>query len=352
MSSTAAEAERSGKEEADVSVVLCAYDEQRFDDLLAAVRSVQQQSTAPREIIVAIDNNPALLKRLRASAPEVMAVESTGVRGAGAARNCGVSHASGAIVAFLDDDAIAMPGWIDRATAAFTDGRVLGVGGTIRPSWKTVRPRWMAHEFYWTMGCTYPGLPTARAPVRNLIAANMFVRRDAFLELDGFLAGFGKTGARSGTDETELCIRANQRWPEAVWLHDPEVAVMHSVPESRTRVGYFLTRCYDEGRAKASIVALRGGRDGLSSERTYTTRILPRGFLRGLKEAALGGDLSGAARSLSIAGGLAATLAGYAVGRIATHRPSRGTLPATSPAAKDAVNGLCGPGASVGERSS
>jgi glycosyltransferase involved in cell wall biosynthesis len=279
---------------------------------------------AAREIIVVIDNNPELLARVRDSMPDVIAVENTAAPGAGAARNCGVNRATGSIVAFLDDDATATTGWIERATTAFVDARVLGVGGTIEPVWDAEPPRWMAPEFYWTVGCTYPGLPTSPAPVRNLIATNMFVRREAFLALGGFRAGFGKTGARSGTEETDLCIRASQRWPGAIWLYDPAVAVRHRVPRSRSGLRYFISRCHDEGVAKASIVGFVGGQDGLASERVYTIQTLPRGFVQGLRAAGLGRDLTGIARSVSIVVGLSATATGYLVGKAALQhgRPS------------------------------
>ncbi len=299
--------------------MICAYTEQRWDELLAAVRSVQGQSVAAREIIVVIDNNPALLARVREALPNVIAEENSGGRGAGQARNRAVGLAGGSIIAFLDDDAVATPEWIERATAAFENPQVIGVGGTIEPIWEEGRPRWMAEEFYWTLGCTYPGLPTEPAPIRNLIAANMFVRREAFLELGGFRAGFGKTGTRSGTEETDLCIRANQRWPESIWLYDPAVAVRHRVSASRSRLSYFVSRCYDEGIAKASIVEFVGGRDGLAAERFYTARTLPRGFVRGVTTG-LRGDVAGIARSASIVVGLAATVAGYLVGGVALRR--------------------------------
>jgi glycosyltransferase involved in cell wall biosynthesis len=313
---------------ADVSVVLCAYTEERWEDLLAAVGSIREQSVAAREVIVAIDHNPKLLARVREAMPDVIAVENTGGQGAGDARNCGVKLASGSIVAFLDDDAVAAPGWIEHAATAFENPRVLGVGGTIEPAWDAEPPRWMPEEFYWTVGCTYPGLPTARAPVRNLIATNMFVRRETLLELGGFRAGFGKNGARSGAEETDLCIRASQRWPEGIWLYDPAVAISHRVPGGRSRLSYFVSRCYDEGVAKASIVGFVGAHDGLASEREYTARTLPKGFLKGLGATCLGHDAAGVARSLSIVVGLAATVTGYVRGKATLRRahPRTGEL--------------------------
>jgi glycosyltransferase involved in cell wall biosynthesis len=332
----------------DVSVVLCAYTELRWNDLLAAVKSVREQSLPAKEIIVAIDNNPTLLARVRESMPDVIAIENAGGRGAGEARNRGVNLASGSIVAFLDDDAVASPGWIEQATRAFADPWVLGVGGTIEPAWDGEPPRWMAPEFYWTVGCTYPGLPTAPAAIRNLIANNMFVRRDAFLELGGFRAGFGKTDARSGAEETDLCIRASQRWPQDIWLYDPAVTVRHRVPPSRSRLSYFTSRCYDEGVAKASIVKFVGGQDGLAAERVYTSKTLPKGFGQGLKDAILGRDAAGIARSASIVIGLAATIVGYMSGQVTLQlRRAAAEHPSGRPRARSASGATEGGGVLV-----
>jgi glycosyltransferase involved in cell wall biosynthesis len=297
-----------------VSVVICAYDSGRLEQLRAAVASVQRQSVPPLELIVVVDNNPELLGRVRAELPAVTSLELTGPRGAGSARNLGVAAASGAVVAFIDDDALAFRDWIERALAWFSEPQVIGVGGAIHPAWEQ-RPRWMAEEFHWTVGCTYPGLPTRAAPVRNLIATNMFLRREAFVELAGFREDFGKTGTRSGTEETDLCIRASQRWPGKVWLYDPSVAVTHRVPRARSTVRYFLSRCYDEGVAKAAIVGFLGGHDGLSAERAYTRSTLPRGLARALGASVRERDGWGLARAMSIAAGLAAAAVGYAAGR-------------------------------------
>jgi glycosyltransferase involved in cell wall biosynthesis len=299
------------------SVVICAFADERLRCLQEAVASAREQTVAPREIVVVIDHNAELLARARRSLGDATVLANTGAPGAGEARNTGAAASSGAVLAFLDDDACAAPDWNERALAAFAHEGVLGVGGTIEPAWERGSPRWFPREFNWTVGCTYPGLPTTSAPVRNLIAANMFVSRSVFERLGGFRSGFGKQGQRSRPEETDLCLRANARWPEGVWLHDPAVRVRHRVPAARGRRRYFLVRCYNEGLGKAALARYLDSSAALATERHYTRRVLPAGFAAGVRDTLTRRDLAGVARSGAILAGLGATTAGYAHGRMA-----------------------------------
>src|SRR5579864_2177523 len=110
----------------DFSVIICAYTEDRWDDLIASVESVKLQTLPPREIIVVIDHNPGLLKRVQEQVPGVVVVENTQAHGLSGARNSGIAVAQSRIVAFLDDDAMAIPGWLMSLSEAFTDPQVLG----------------------------------------------------------------------------------------------------------------------------------------------------------------------------------------------------------------------------------
>src|SRR3954449_2150307 len=92
-----------------VSVVICAYTQDRWADLVDAVRSVQQQSAPALETIVVIDHEPELLARVRRELPHVVAIANDEQRGLSGARNTALRHARGAVIAFLDDDARADP---------------------------------------------------------------------------------------------------------------------------------------------------------------------------------------------------------------------------------------------------
>jgi glycosyltransferase involved in cell wall biosynthesis len=300
----------------NISVILCAYTGDRWNDLVAAVESVQQQTLPPSQIIVVIDHNPSLLERVREQIPGVVVVENTEVRGLRGARNSGIAVAQGEVIAFLDDDAVAAPDWLRLLCEGYTDPQVLGTGGEVTPSWVDNKPAWLPEEFYWVVGCTYRGMPETVQAIRNPIGANMSFRREIFDTVGDFHSQNGHIGPRhaGGCEETELCIRARQRWPQSVFLYQPRAQVFHRVTGNRTSWHYFYSRCYVEGLAKAVVARHVGANDSLASERTYTLRILPRGVTRGMADGLFHHDPAGLARAGAIVAGLVVTTAGYLIG--------------------------------------
>jgi len=296
----------------DVSVVICAYTEARWNDLVAAIASVRQQTLSAREIVLVIDHNPRLLEKAHNHLSDVVLVENHGPAGANGSRNAGVTAAKGTMIAFLDDDALATPDWLKQLVAGFENPQVLGVGGLIEPLWLQGRPTWFPEEFYWVLGCSYRGMPQKAEEVRNLIGCNMAIRREVWEAIGGFWHRFGHVGGQPrGCGDTEFGIRIHQRWPQHVLLYTPQAKVYHRVPTSRACWHYFLSRCKFEGHSKALLAQAVGTRDGLSSERSYAFRTLPRGVIRGIADSLLGRDMTGLARAGAIVAGLAIATAGY-----------------------------------------
>lgn len=292
-----------------VSVVICAYTMARWSALGAAVRSVGEQTVPVGEIIVVVDHNDELLVHARTHLDGVRVVENTQNRGLGGARNSGVAAATGDIVAFLDDDAVATPEWIEELLWPFDrDSAVLGVGGAIEARCPTGRSAWFPREFDWVIGCTYEGMPKTVAPVRNMHGCNMAFRRGVFESIGAFALGYG-------CDETEFCIRVARSWPGGQFLHNPRARVQHYVPPERMNWRYFLRRCYFEGGSKAVVAWLQGATEGLSSERAYVLHALPRGIVRGIVDGLIRGEIHGLLRALAIFLGLTATMAGYVMGK-------------------------------------
>lgn len=266
-----------------ISVIIRTYTEARWDYLVSSVTSVQQQSLPPLEIVLVVDHNQALLERVRARFPDTTIVENHEPQGSSGAWNSGIAAARGDILAFLDDDAIAAPDWLEQLSKPYIDPSVVGVGGLIDPLWLSGKPAWFPEEFQWVVGCSYRGLPEAIGPVRNLIGCNMSFRREVFDHFGGFRKGMGHVGGKPiGCDETELCIRVRQNWPHKIYLHNPYATVKHQIPANRTRWSYFLSRCYLEGCSKALVAHYVGSKDGLAAERKYSFQTLPQGILRGI----------------------------------------------------------------------
>ena len=312
------------------TVVICAYTEERWDDIVLAVESACHQDYPARDVVVVVDHNADLLARCKRRFPVVKVIanlESTGLAGA---RNTGVAYADTDVIAFLDDDAEAAPDWLGRLMQPYGDPDVLGVGGRVEPAWSGKRPRSMPPEFYWVVGCSYVGLPPATAAVRNLIGANMSLRRSVFADVGGFAAGLGRVRSRpAGCEETELCIRARARHENGRFVYEPSAVVRHRVTPERQSWRYFRDRCFAEGRSKAVVASLVGSGPALASEWDYVRHALPHGVARGFREA-MAGDATGAVRAGRIIAGLSITTAGYLAGSLAASRLRTGR-PAVAP---------------------
>jgi GT2 family glycosyltransferase len=299
-----------------VSVVICAYTEGRWDPLEACVQAVWEQTLPPREVIVVVDHNDALLARAGNAFSNAGVIANEERQGLSGARNTGVRHAGAEIVAFLDDDALPEGAWLETLVAAFDDAAVVGAGGVALPEWVDgPAPRWLPPEMYWVVGCSYIGLPTQVAEIRNPIGANMAFRREALRDAGGFVEGIGRVGTVPlGCEETELAIRI-RRMTRGVVLHLPDARVSHRVTASRVTWRYFLSRCWAEGLSKALVARYAGPRAALASERAYALRTLPLGVARGIRDA-IRGDAAGLARAAAIVTGLVVTTIGYLRGRL------------------------------------
>lgn len=301
-----------------LAVVVCAYTCERWPNIKECLDSLLRQDRPVDEIVLVVDHNRELCEMaedLFGSAVTVLA--NCNERGLSGARNTGLVRATSDVVAFVDDDAVPSYSWARSLLASYLPD-VAGVGGRAQERWEGARPRWFPPEFSWVVGCSWTGLPEhGPGDVRNLIGANMSLRRTALEAAGGFRDGIGRIGGHLvGCEETELCIRVRQLWPAARFVYDPSVTVEHAVPVARERPGYFFRRCLAEGQSKALVARAVGPADGLASERLHVLSVLPRGFAEGVR-AGFRGDPGGFARSGAIISGLAVTVAGYVHGRLA-----------------------------------
>jgi glycosyltransferase involved in cell wall biosynthesis len=307
-----------------VSVVICCYTTERLKDLHEAVASVLAQTLKPHEVIVAVDNNQDLFHRLVSELPPpVRVVANTGTPGLSETRNVGIRASTGAIVAFLDDDATAESDWLEKLVPPFEDHRVAAVGGQAVPVWPGATPPfWFPDEFDFVIGCTAHKelMLQAGGEIRNVTGSNMAFPREAFDKVGSWetMLGrceLGRTAFNpTGGEEAEICLRIRSMMPDAVILFRPESVVHHKVSPGRATLRYMFSFCYREGLTRAVMrqVVSRYGRNPLAAESLFLRRLvlssLPRRLLRFYSPSSLA---QAAVISLNIA--LMGT--GYAVGR-------------------------------------
>lgn len=307
-----------------LSVVICCYTSKRSSLLGRAVASVQTQSTPVHEVIVVVDHNRELFGSLERALADVTVVENREASGLSGARNTGAGVATGTIVAFLDDDARVEEHWAKYLVEAYTAPGVVAVGGSVLPEFEAGRPTWFPPELDWVVGCTYAGHRTDAGEVRNLIGANMSFRSDALDALGGFRVDLGRTRtAPGGCEETELCIRARQAPHGIVWF-EPRAVAHHFVPRERTTARYLRQRCFQEGRSKAVVARIVGPGAGLSSERSYVLRTLPRAAFREVHPARRLLHAAAWKRLAAICGALLATAGGYVMASVRERATLRG----------------------------
>lgn len=126
-----------------------------------------------------------------------------------AARNAGIGHAAGDIVAFIDDDAVPEPTWLTHLIGPFADSSVGAAGGYVRArngisfQWKGRRIDAQGHTAPLPLPSDAPRVfsPASGTGIKTE-GTNMAVRRSVLVTLGGFDPAY-----HFFLDETDLNMR-------------------------------------------------------------------------------------------------------------------------------------------------
>ncbi|MBV7380121.1 glycosyltransferase family 2 protein [Maritimibacter dapengensis] len=149
------------------------------------------------------------------------------------ARNLGIQHAAGEIVAFIDDDAVPEPSWLSFLTAPFDDPEVVQTGGYVRGR-NGISFQWRGRVVDRT-GVARPLVEKGDLPYQPRVGGgeaaktegtNMALRRNVIAGIGGFDPAF-----RFFLDETDV----NLRLADARTMLVPLAQVHHGFAASPTR---------------------------------------------------------------------------------------------------------------------
>jgi len=183
------------------SIVVCTFN--RVDWLPKCLASLLAQDPRPHEIIVvdgpSADGTRELLEGMEREGL-VQLIEQRSLDGISAARNLGLAAATGDIVCFIDDDAIAEPGWLRAVLDGYVDDGVGGVGGPVHHmnGQLCMGRNAVSTEGMWFDESRHEPLDGC-FPV--MVGCNMSFRRQALIDAGGFDPYF-----RYHQDETDACL--------------------------------------------------------------------------------------------------------------------------------------------------
>jgi glycosyltransferase involved in cell wall biosynthesis len=243
----------------NVSVVLCTRD--RCLSLAKALESVaasQLPGSFEWEVLV-VDNGSSdatrvVVEQFCARHPGRFRYFFEPHPGKAYAMNMGLQHASGQVLAFMDDDVAVDPTWLQNLTAALHDGEWAGAGGRTLPLQNRPLPRWLALDGPYSMGGVVAALiDLGDKPIlldRAPYGTNMAFRKGMFEKYGIFRTDLGPSPDQDvprPNEDTEFGRRlmaAGERL-----RYEPSAVVRHPVLESRINKEYILNWWFDFGRA-------------------------------------------------------------------------------------------------------
>lgn len=220
-----------------LAVVITSYSLERVHDVCDALTSLTDQEEPADEILFVAEGPQELQQAVEAHAARLglrgfRSLRNEGRPGLSAARNVATMATDASLIAFLDDDAVAKPGWTAAIRAAFAvDATIVGITGPVQPLWVDTSAAWLPRELYWLISCTdFAGWTTSR-PVRGAWGVNMGFRRRAF-EMAGLFsldAGYaGGPRREPWSEDLEFSLRARRSTGDTIWFV-PGMRVSHKV---------------------------------------------------------------------------------------------------------------------------
>jgi glycosyltransferase involved in cell wall biosynthesis len=249
-----------------ISVIICSYNRQ--DYIIQALDSLYHQGL-PKSLyeVIVVDNNSSdntaqICRDYIAGHPDYNIRYLTETRqGASFARNTGATASVAALLAFMDDDAIAQPDFLERIIRFFESHQdATGMGGRIIPRYIPEEPKWMSHFVASLVGnFDYSPQVVPFKAGKYPLESNMVVRKKAFDQIGGFntdLPGVAGT-LRIGGEGKDFFLKLQSGGGKI--YYDPSVVVEHVVETNKLTREYMYRVASGIGRGERVRMLARGG---------------------------------------------------------------------------------------------
>ena len=236
-----------------VSVVICTYAMERYDVFSECVDSVLEQTYDLLEVVIVVDGNEDVFDRVQ---DDYGGIEGVILhcnelnQGISYSRTRGAKIATGEVVAFIDDDAVAEADWVAELARVYEESDAIAVGGHVKPDWVTEKPDFFPAEFYWLVGCDERGMGEHMEELRNTYGSNISFRRDVFLNVGGYDENTGRKGDRHiQAHEAPVCIRMANKYGKGV-IYNTDAVVHHKLFDYRGDFRWLVFRSFWQGYSK------------------------------------------------------------------------------------------------------
>jgi glycosyltransferase involved in cell wall biosynthesis len=232
-----------------ITLCICTYN--RYDRLPSALDSaLKQRLDRSLYRIVVVDNSPDHQAAEAFGAPYrdgdflTYLIERT--PGLSNARNVGARECGTEFIAFMDDDAIAYPQWLEQILEGFDrfGPQTAAVGGKVSPIWEAPRPSWLGDTMLGLVSVVdWGGEMRIAGPNEWLAGTNIAFRTQTILDAGGFDLNLGrKGGGASLLSNEEIMIVNHLREKGLVAVYAPEAHVQHLVERRRLQRSWFRKR--------------------------------------------------------------------------------------------------------------
>lgn len=253
-----------------ITVIIATYNRTNF--LKKCIEGILSNSYDNYEIIVVDqgknDETRNLIERCLYN-KEKLRYLHTDVVGLSHARNIGYKNATGEIIAFIDDDAVPVSGWLEAYAKVFTEIKPTPAmaGGKILPEWEIQKPGWYPDERLFLLGLYDIGNEIMPFPETDLpIGANFAMLRGVIEEIGGFddRVGFNSNRKHSMIAGEDSLMGLQVRAKGYPIYYQPDAQVFHFISSAKLSKRYFLRRHFWEG---VTFVVLEDSRNTVSRQR-------------------------------------------------------------------------------------